>query len=102
MVVDGDADLCQCRRHLPCRLDVRPGGRRVAARVVVDQNDGAGAQLERPLDHLARVERGLVDRAAALDLVADQAILAIEEQDPDMLGRFVPHRQLQVSAQRLR
>ena len=58
-----------------------------------------GRQLQGPLDHLARVERGVVDRAAALHLVADQDVLAVEEQDAEMLGRLVLHGQLQVVEQ---
>ena len=59
-----------------------------------------GGQLERALDHLARVERRVVDRAAALHLVADQDVLAVEEQDAEMLGRLVLHGELEVVDQR--
>ena len=70
-------------------LDVGLRRGRVAARVVVDHDDRRGPELERALDHLARVEGRVVDRAAALDLVADQDVLAVEEQEPEMLGRLV-------------
>ena len=58
------------------------------------------AELQGALDHLARVERGVVDRAAALHLVADQDVLAVEEQDAEMLGRLVLHGELQIVDER--
>jgi len=49
--------------------------------VVVHQDERGGAQLERALDHLAGIDRRVVDRAALLLLVGDQRVLAVEEQE---------------------
>ena len=49
--------------------------------MVVDQDQGGSAQFERALDHLAGVDRGVVDGAALLPLMSDQHVLAIEEEE---------------------
>ena len=43
--------------------------------MVVHQDQRRGAQFERPLDDLARIDRGMVDRALLLALVLDQQFL---------------------------
>ena len=53
-------------------LDVGLAGRRIAGGVVVDEDQRRGVQLERPLDHLARVDRHVIDGAARLFLVRDR------------------------------
>ena len=57
----GLAALDDLARH----VDIGARGRGVARGVVVDQDDGAGGQLQRALHHLADVDRRVVDRAAA-------------------------------------
>ena len=44
-----------------------------------------GAQLQRPLDDLARIDRGVIDRAAILHFIGDQMVLAVQEQHPEFL-----------------
>ena len=84
VVVDDDAerlcDLCDLLRH----LDV--GGRRrgVAGGVVVDEDEGARRELERPLHDLARVDRRMVDGAGLLHLVGDEGVALVEEQEPEL------------------
>ena len=72
VVVDGDAerlaDLDDRLRH----LDVGARRRRVAGGVVVDEDDGGRGKLQRAADHLARIDRRVVDRAGLLHLVGDQ------------------------------
>jgi hypothetical protein len=65
--------------------DVGLGRGRVARGVVVHQDHRSGAEIERALDYLARVDRRMVDRAALLALMLDQHILAVEEQDVEFL-----------------
>ena len=55
--------------------------------MVVDEDDRRRRQFERPPDHLARIDRRMVDGARALDLVGDQAVLLVEEQDAEDLAR---------------
>ena len=45
--------------------------------------------VEGALDDLARIDRRVVDRAALLDLVGDQHVLAVEEEDAELLGLLV-------------
>ena len=47
----------------------RRGG--VAARVIVDHDDGACPQFEGPLGDLAGIDRSVVDRAGLLALMGD-------------------------------
>jgi hypothetical protein len=53
-------------------LDVGLWGRRVAARVVVHQDQCGRGSFQRALDHLARIDRGVVDGADLLYLVGDE------------------------------
>ena len=53
----------------------------VAARMVVDEDDRGGVIFERPADHLADVDRGLVDRAFRHRLVSDQHVPRVEVED---------------------
>jgi len=49
--------------------------------MIVHQDQRRSLELERALDHLAGIDRGVVDRPALLLLVLDQRILAVEEED---------------------
>jgi len=64
--------------------DVGLGWGRVARRMVVHQDQGRGAQFERTFDHLAGIDRGVVDGTALLLLVGDQRVLAVEEQQMEL------------------
>ena len=55
--------------------------------MVVDQDQGAGVQHQRPLDHLARIDRDMVDRAGREKLIGDDAVLAVEIEDVEALDR---------------
>ncbi len=55
--------------------------------MVVDQDQGAGVQDQRPLDHLARIDRDMVDRAGREKLIGDDAVLAVEVEDVESLDR---------------
>jgi len=61
------------------------GRRGIARRVVVDQDQGAGVQHQRPLDHLARIDRHMIDRAGRQKLIGDDAVLAVEIEDMESL-----------------
>src|SRR5271169_5288352 len=57
--------------------------------MVVHQDQRRAAEFERALDHLAGIDRGVVDRAALLALVLEQHILAVEKQDVELLDLVV-------------
>ena len=44
------------------------------------QDQRRGVELQCALDHLARIDRGMVDGAALLPLVPDQRVLTVEKQ----------------------
>ena len=85
VVVDHDGQHGQRALHLTRHVDVGAGGRRVAAGVVVHQDDGGRVQLQRALRNLPRVDGGVVDGAAGLRLVGQQAVAAVQEQDAELL-----------------
>ena len=53
----------------------------------MDQDQGAGVQHQRPLDHLARIDRDMVDRAGRQELIGDDAVLAVEIEDVEAPDR---------------
>jgi len=53
--------------------------------VVVDQDQGAGIQHQRPLDHLARIDRDMINRAGRETLIGDDAVLAVKIEDMEPL-----------------
>ena len=57
--------------------------------MVVHQDQRRGVQLQRALHHLARIDRRMIDGAALLRLVGDQHVLAVEEQDAELLDLLV-------------
>mgnify|MGYP007099615539 CR=1 FL=1 len=52
--------------------------------MIVHQNDRGRGELKRALDHLARIDRRVVDRADLLQLIGDQLIALVEEQHAEM------------------
>jgi hypothetical protein len=85
MVVHGDAErarnLDDRLRHL--NVGARRGG--IAGGMVVHQDDRGSGKLERALDHLARIDRGVIDGADLLALVGDQVVALVEKQDAKLL-----------------
>ena len=51
------------------------------------QDQGAGVQHQRLLDHLARIDRDMVDRAGREKLIGDDAVLAVEVEYVEALDR---------------
>ncbi len=65
----------------------------------MDQDQGAGVQHQRPLDHLARIDWDMVNRAGREKLIGDDAVLAVEIEDVKTLdGPADAHRIMQTSA----
>ena len=73
----------------------------IAARVVVHQDQAGGAEIERPADHFARVDRRFAGRSLAEMLVADQHVLRVQEQDPNAFDRQMGKVGAQIVEQRL-
>ena len=65
----------------------------------MDHDEGACVQHQRPLDHLARIDRDMVDRAGRQELIGDDAVLAVEIEDMEPLDRATHgERVMQTSA----
>ena len=52
--------------------------------MVVHQHYGGGGELECPFDHLARIDRRVVDGSGLLHLVGDQRVTLVEEQHAEL------------------
>jgi len=70
VIVHGNAEQARHRDNLLRHLDVGARRRRVAGRMIVHQDDGGRRKLERPLDHVARIDRRMVDGVDLLLLSA--------------------------------
>ena len=49
------------------------------------EDHGGRGQFQRALDHLARIDRRVVDRAGLLHLVGDELVALVEKQDAELL-----------------
>ncbi len=101
VIVDGDA-------HVPSGLgdalgDLDVGAARLgrAGGVVVDKDHRGCPDVHRPADHLARVDRSLVDRAVADVVIVDQPVPGVEIEHPHPLDGEVGHVGGEVVDQRL-
>ncbi len=79
VIMKGDAELFPGIDDFSRHVDVGDRRGRVAGWVIVHQYDGARRKLQRPLDHLARIDRGVIDGPFLLHLVGDQLVLLVEE-----------------------
>ena len=77
VVVHGDAQSLARLDDLAGDLDVLLAGLRVAAGMVVHQDQRCRAEVERALDHLPGVDCRLIDRTFGHVVVADQHVLGI-------------------------
>ena len=75
--------------------------RRVAARVVVDDDQRGRAERDGAGDDFADMDRRFVDRALPQRLVGDQHVLGVEEQDAHFLGPPVRHCGVEIVAERV-
>ena len=71
-------------------VDVGPGRFRVPRRMVVNCDDRARLELQRTHADLAGIDRRVADRAALMQLVRYETILAVQIQDPELLHLAVP------------
>lgn len=99
MIVNGDPDQSTCIYELLRNLNVRTARSGIARRVVMGDDYGSCAQIERPSDDLAHVNLCGIDGALAHEIVADQPVLCIEMEHADMLPRLRTHFDLQIILQ---
>src|SRR5260370_31498473 len=91
MVVHGDAERARDLDDRPRHVDVGARGGGIAGGMVVDQDHGGGGEFERALDHLARIDRGVIDGAGLMLLVGDQGGTLVEEQNSEVLLALEGH-----------
>ena len=54
--------------------------------MIVHENNGRRRQLQRALDHLARIDRGMIDGAGLLYFVGDELIAFVEKENAELLA----------------
>src|SRR5215472_15242286 len=58
--------------------------------MIMDEDQRGGPQFQRALEHLARVDRRVIDGPALLSLMRDQHVLAVEKKDMKLLPPIPP------------
>ena len=67
----------------------------------MDEDDRRRPQVDGAADHLADVDGGLVERAAAHHFVADQHVAGVEVEDAEAFDGAVRHVGVEIVEQRL-
>ena len=99
MIVKRDAQRGTCRLDLMRHVNVGLAGGWITGGVVVHENEGAGVQFEGALHHFTRVDRKVIDGALGLRFVCNEGVLAIKEEEEDLLGFAVGHGGLAIVEQ---
>jgi hypothetical protein len=99
VVVDLDGQGPGGLDDLSGHVDIGAAGRRVAGRMVVDQDHGGRGDFQSAAHDLARIDRSVIDRAPVLDLVEDQLVLLVEIQDPELFARLMLEREADIGQQ---
>ena len=85
VVQNTDAEQFACFLQPPGNLQVFPARGRVAARVVVDQNDGRGRLPDRGAENLAGVNDALIQGSFRNLHLAQDPVLSVQEKDQEIL-----------------
>lgn len=85
VVMQRQAEILAALLDLLGHAEISLGRRRITRRVVVDQDQGAGVKHQGSLDHLARIDRDMIDCAGRQKLIGDYAVLAVEIEDMESL-----------------
>ena len=88
MVVDSDTKQPANLDDLLGHVDIGPGWRGVARRVIVDEHAAGGVQLDCAPQNLPRIHRRVVHSALVHDLVGDQVVALVEVQHAELLARL--------------
>ena len=73
-------------------LDIGRARRRIAAWMIVDQDDGGGVEFDRAAEDRARIDGKLTERSVLQLLVRDEAVRGVEEQDAQHFVAERAHR----------
>ena len=99
MIVEADAQDHRCFRDAARGLHVALARLVIAGRVVVDEDDPGGTDLQRALHDFARIGRRFPDRAFPDQIVRHQLVLRGEEKDTEALVDQIAHVRLQIIEQ---
>lgn len=77
--------------NLSRHIDIGSRWRRIARGVIVHEDNGRRIEFESPFDDLPWIGGHVVNGSAALLLVGDQDVLAVEKKDAKMLDLAMRH-----------
>ena len=80
MVVDADTERLGGGDDVFSQADISLAGGGIAGRMIVHEDDCAGAQIQRPPHNLTRIGSGVIDGATMLNFIAHQLVFVVEEQ----------------------
>ena len=86
MIKHGDAEELATLFKAPSQGAIFLAGSRIAARMVVRQDDGAGVHKDQWLEDFARVDDAQGDRSDAHGVDADDAMFRVKGYDHEMLA----------------
>ena len=101
VVVQGNSQFFARIANFFRHFDIGWRGRRISARMIVDEYDCRCVELQCPLDYLARIERHVVDRAFLLRFVRDQRVVVVQKQNVELFVHFVRQAGLTIVEKRL-
>ena len=85
VIEDLDFELMGGLNNLPGDLNIRLGGSRISARVIMDHNEACSAELKGPLHHFSRKNRGAIDSSLLLNLIRDDFVFLIKKEESKLL-----------------
>lgn len=94
-----DIERLPDRSQTLSRLDIAPTRRRIAARMVVDENDRGGVELDRPPKYRAGIDCEMAERSALQLFIRNEAVRGVKEQHAQRLIGKRPHRCPQITQQ---
>ena len=86
VIVHRDAEQLAHLGDFLGHLDIGRRRHRIAGGISVDQDQCRAADVERPPDHLARIERSVVDSSRLLQFVGDELVLTVEKENAKLFG----------------
>ena len=92
MVVDLQAEDARSIVDLPRHFDVSARRRRIAGRMVVDQNERGGRDFERAPDNFPGVDRRVVNGPFCEEFVPEEDVLSIQVEGAELLPGCVGQR----------
>lgn len=91
MIMDADAQRFSRLYDMAGYVDILAAWLGRSTRMIMDEDERGRAEIDRAADHLARIDRGLIDRTVGHMIIADQHVAGIEVEHPHPLYLQICH-----------